>query len=203
MKSPVRFTLMAMRLFVGLDIPHSVRTAISRYVDEARRHAPDAKWVKPESYHVTLKFIGEWKRDVREVIAAIQKIEAPAFDIGFCGCGFFPNARAPRVFWIGIHSSESLPQLASQVDDATAAFGIEREDKKYSPHLTLARSGSGSPRFKRDERLAPGMKRLAEKIDSLPSPDFGATHATEFYLYESKLSPGGAQYTKLKSFPLK
>lgn len=190
-----------MRLFVGLAIPDTIRTAISNYVDDARRLAPDAKWVKPESYHVTLKFIGEWKHDVREVISALEKIEAPALDIAFRGCGFFPSARAPRVFWLGIHANETLPRLASQVDDATAALGIEREGKKYSPHLTLARSGSGSPKPKRDEHMTPGMKRLAGKIDSLPSPDFGTMHATEFYLYESKLSPGGAQYTKLKSFP--
>ena len=192
-----------MRLFVGLAIPDAIRTAISQYVDDARRLAPDAKWVKPESYHVTLKFIGEWRRDVRDVISALEKIEAPAFDIDFRGRGFFPNSRAPRVFWIGIHAGETLVQLAGKVDDATSALGIEREDKKYSPHLTLARSGSGSPKPRREEHMTTGMKRLAEKIDSLPSPDFGTMHATEFYLYESKLSPGGAKYTKLKSFPLK
>ncbi len=192
-----------MRLFVGLDIPDSIRSAISQYVDDARRLAPNANWVKPESYHVTLKFIGEWKRDVREVINALEKVEAAAVDIAFRDCGFFPDARAPRVFWLGIQADEALPQLAIKVDDATAALGIEREDKKYSPHLTLARGGSGSPKPKRSEQMTPGMKRLAERIDAMPSPDFGTMHAAEFYLYESKLSAGGAQYTKLKSFPLR
>jgi RNA 2',3'-cyclic 3'-phosphodiesterase len=192
-----------MRLFVGLDIPSSIRDAIANYVDNARRLAPDAKWVKPESYHVTLKFIGEWKRDVREMLAALERIEAPGFDIAFRGCGFFPNGRAPRVFWVGIHADQTLVQLANSVDDNTAAVGVEREDKKYSPHLTIARSGSGSPRPKSHDRLTPGMKRLGERIGEMPSPDFGTMHATEFFLYESKLSPGGAQYTKLKSFPLR
>jgi RNA 2',3'-cyclic 3'-phosphodiesterase len=192
-----------MRLFVALDIPDAIRTAIEQYVDELRRLAPDAKWVRAESYHVTLKFIGEWKRDVKEVISALETIQSPAIDIAFRNCGFFPNARAPRVFWVGIHADGNLVPLAQQVDAACSKLGIASEDREYSPHLTLARSGSGSPRPKRHEPMAPGMKRLAERIAGMPAPDFGTMHATEFFLYESKLSPGGAQYTKLKPFALK
>ncbi|HWR15252.1 MAG TPA: RNA 2',3'-cyclic phosphodiesterase [Terriglobales bacterium] len=191
-----------MRLFVGLDIPEAIRTAIANYVDELRRVAPDAKWVRPESYHVTLKFIGEWRRDVREVTSELDQIEAPSLDVSFRNCGFFPNAKAPRVFWIGIAADSKLPSLAVQVDRACSAFGIESEDREYSPHLTLARSGSGSPRPKRHEPLAASMKRLAERIAGIQAPDFGTMHATEFFLYESKLSPGGAKYIKLKSFRL-
>jgi len=191
-----------MRLFVGLAIPDSIRNAISKYVDDARRLAPDAKWVKPDSYHVTLKFIGEWRRDVREVIAALETIHGPPLDIAFREIGFFPNAHSPRVFWTGIHADDTLPQLAKTIDDTTATLGIDRDDRQFNPHLTLARSGSGSPRPKREEHTTPGMKRLAERIGAMPSPDFGTMHATEFFLYESKLSTVGAQYTKLKSFPL-
>jgi len=191
-----------MRIFAGLDIPIEIRGAISQYVDEFRRVAPDAKWVKPESYHVTLKFIGEWKREVREVISALETIQSPTIDVAFRNTGFFPNPKSPRVFWVGIETDAMLPRLAKQVDQACSKLGIESEDRTYSPHLTLARSGSGSPRPKRDGPLAPAMRRLAERIAGLPAPDFGTMHATEFFLYESKLSPGGAQYTKLKNFAL-
>src|SRR3954471_15663195 len=150
-----------MRLFVGLDIPQEIRREIEAYVDDLRRIAPDAKWVRPESYHVTLKFIGEWKRDPREVIGALEPIKVPAFDIAFRGCGFFPNARGPRVFWTGIHADDHLVQLAHLVDERTATLGIQRDEHEYKPHLTLARTGSGSPRPKSQERMAPGMKRLA------------------------------------------
>ena len=192
-----------MRLFVALDIPDPIRRAIAANVDELRRAAPDAKWVRLESYHITLKFIGEWKRDVKEVNESLQKIEAPAISVAIRGQGFFPNARSPRVFWVGIEGDANLAPLASKVEEACATLGIEKEDRPFSPHLTLARSGSGSPRPKKDERAVPSMKRLAERIGAMPSPDFGTIHATEFFLYESKLSPGGAQYTKLKSFPLR
>jgi RNA 2',3'-cyclic 3'-phosphodiesterase len=192
-----------MRLFVGLDIPQSIRDAIAAYVDDMRRIAPDVKWVRPESYHVTLKFIGEWKRDVRDVISALEKVEAPPVDIAFRNCGFFPNTRAPRVFWIGIEADANLLPLAKKVDQACSALGIESEDREFSPHLTLARSGSGSPRPKHDEPTTLGMKRLAERIAGIPAPEFGTMHATEFFLYESKLSPSGAKYAKLKAFPLR
>jgi len=190
------------RLFVALDIPYAVRQAIDAYVDELRRVAPDAKWVRTESFHITLKFIGEWRRDVGEVIEALKKVEAGATEFAIRGNGFFPNARGPRVFWVGIEAHENLPTLAKRVDEACAGLGIERESREFSPHLTLARSGSGSPRPRKDERPVPGMKRLAERIAGLPAPDFGTIHATEFFLYESKLSPGGAKYTKLKAFPM-
>jgi len=191
-----------MRLFVALDIPNEIRTAISQYVDELRRVAPDAKWVRAESYHVTLKFIGEWKRDVREMISVLETIQATAFDVSFRKSGFFTKAQSPRVFWVGIEADDSLPALAHKVHEACSALEIETEARAYSPHLTLARSGSGSPRPKRDERSTPSMKRLAERIAGLPAPDFGTMHAKEFFLYESKLSPGGAKYAKLKGFPL-
>ena len=192
-----------MRLFVGLDIPQSIRDAIAAYVDDMRRIAPDVKWVRPESYHVTLKFIGEWKRDVREVISALEKVEGPPVAIAFRKSGFFPNDRSPRVFWVGIEADSNLVPLARKVDRACSALGIESEDREFSPHLTLARSGSGSPRPKHDEPTTLGMKRLAERIAGIPAPEFGTMHATEFFLYESKLSAGGARYSKLKAFPLR
>lgn len=191
-----------MRLFVALDIPQSIRTAIEQYVDDLRRIAPDAKWVRPESYHVTLKFIGEWKRDVREIISALETIEAAPVDIAFRNSGFFPTPRAPRVFWAGIEADANLAPLAHQADEACATLGIEREDREFSPHLTLARSGSGSPRLKKNESPTPALKRLAERITGMPAPEFGTMHAEEFFLYESKLSSGGARYSKLKAFGL-
>src|SRR5690242_18586658 len=135
-----------MRLFVALDIPESIRAAIENYVDDLRRMAPDAKWVGGETYHVTLKFIGEWKRGVKEVISALENVQASPVAIAFRNSGFFPNPRAPRVFWVGIEADTNLAPLASRVDEACSALGIEREDHEYRPHLTLARSGSGSPR---------------------------------------------------------
>jgi RNA 2',3'-cyclic 3'-phosphodiesterase len=192
-----------MRVFVGLDIPDQIRTAISRYMDGLRNFAPDVRWVRPESFHVTLKFIGEQKPEqVEEIKQQLATIQAAPFGIAFHDTGFFPNAKRPRVFWVGIHAPDALPALAAGVDEAVARVGVPREEKGFQPHLTLSRSGSGRPHSKSGDRPDTKLARLAAKLPSLPQPDFGTMTAREFYLYESKLSPSGARYFKLQAFPL-
>ncbi len=127
----------ALRIFVALDIPDEIRRLMSRYLDGVRGFAPDARWVKPESFHVTLKFIGEQKPDVIEHIKReLAAIRAAPFEISFRGHGFFPNPRSPRVFWLGIEAGEQLSQLADAVDETVSRAGVPRESNEYRPHLT-------------------------------------------------------------------
>ena len=192
-----------MRIFVGLDIPDSIRTAIARYMDGLRNFAPDVRWVSPESFHITLKFIGEQKPDaVEQIKQSLSVVQAARFDIAFHDVGFFPNAKRPRVFWVGIHAGDALTKLASAADHAVALTGVALETNPFKPHLTLSRSGSGRPHAKAGDRPDNKLARLAEKLKALPPPDFGTMTAHEFYLYESKLSPSGARYSKLQAFPL-
>ena len=192
-----------MRVFVGLDIDPAIRERMTRYLEGVRGFAPEARWVKPESFHVTLKFIGEQKDElVEEIKRELATVRGQPFDISFRGNGFFPNARSPRVFWLGIEAGEQLRQLAKAVDEAVARTGVERETNDYQPHLTLARSGSGRPQPKPGDRPSPPLRRLGEKLDGKPAPDFGTMTAREFFLYESKQLPGGARYTKIARFPL-
>jgi RNA 2',3'-cyclic 3'-phosphodiesterase len=141
-------------------------------------------------------------KDLDRVQSAASKVYAPAFPLSFRDAGFFPNDRAPRVFWAGIHGDERLPALARALDDALAQVGFPREERPFRPHLTLARSGSGSPTPKRGERAIGGFRALVGEVEKNPPPDFGTMTASEFFLYESKLSPRGAQYTKLARYPL-
>src|SRR5580704_10265798 len=107
-----------MRLFVALDIDDTIRDRISRFLDGVRGFSPDARWVRPESLHVTLKFIGEKHGDDLESIKrALQTIAADSFEMSFRGYGFFPGARVPRVFWVGIEGGEKLISLAATVDE--------------------------------------------------------------------------------------
>ena len=192
-----------MRVFVGLDIPDDTRAAIARYMEGLRGFAPDVRWVRPESLHVTLKFIGEEsEEEVERIRRELATVKSPAFEIAFHDTGFFPNARSPRVFWVGIHAPEELTKLASAVDEAVARVGVAREKNSYKPHLTLSRSGSGRPHPKRGDKPSSGLTQLASKLAKLPQPDFGTMTAREFYLFESKLGPGGARYLKLQAFPL-
>ena len=195
-----------MRLFIALDIDEEIRRRISGFLDGVRNFAPDARWVKPESLHVTLKFLGEQPDESAEKMQRqLSAVTAQPFDIRFHDYGFFPTANSARVFWIGIDSGPALAALASAIDDKMAALGIEKEKRAFSPHLTLARGreGSGAPRRLPKDRVNSVFRRLQEKLSALPKPDFGGMIAREFFLYRSQLSPKGSQYSKLSAFALK
>ncbi|HEY1660069.1 MAG TPA: RNA 2',3'-cyclic phosphodiesterase [Candidatus Sulfotelmatobacter sp.] len=194
-----------MRLFVALDIDDSIRDKITRFLDGVREFAPNARWVRPESLHVTLKFMGE-KPDgeVVRIEKSLATIEAEKIEMQIRGHGFFPSARAPRVFWIGIEADSRLSTLASQVEGRLSALNIPKETHAFNAHLTLARGGggSGSPHWRKGDRANLNFKHLQEKFAALPTPEFGKMTAQEFFLYRSQLSPRGSKYTKLAAFPL-
>ncbi len=196
-----------MRVFVGIDLDPEIRDKITRFLDGVRGFAPDVRWVRPESLHVTLKFIGEQKPEgVEAVRERLKKVEGPAFEIHVGGHGFFPTAKAPRVFWIGIQAGPELAEVAAKVDAAIAEIGIPREDRPYSPHLTLARgsgAGSGSPKWRKGNGPESNFGVLDKRLAAMSALDFGTMTAREFFLYQSQLSPGGSKYTKLQSFSLK
>jgi RNA 2',3'-cyclic 3'-phosphodiesterase len=194
-----------MRLFIALDIDESIRVRIARFMDGVREFAPNARWVPPQSLHVTLKFIGEKPAEVTtEIRRVLTSVGGESFDVSFRGFGFFPTARLARVFWVGIEARPPLTLLATAVNDATATLGIPREVHPFSPHLTLARGGggSGSPRRQKEDRRNSNFEHLHNKLAALPAPEFGSMKVREFYLYQSQLSPGGSRYTKLERFPL-
>jgi 2'-5' RNA ligase len=194
-----------MRLFIALDIDDNIRERIVRFLDGVRGFAPDARWVKPESLHITLKFIGEQSEEKAEDIKrALETITAKMFEINIRGYGFFPTSRMPRVFWIGIDPGNELTALAAAVDEKLSALGIPKEEHAFSPHLTLARGGakSGSPRKQKDDRANSNFQRLQDKLAALPPLEFGTMTAREFFLYQSQLSPVGSRYTKLAGFSL-
>lgn len=185
-----------MRIFIALDIPGEIRDNLLRYMEIVRPVAPQARWARPESLHVTLKFVGQAEEErVAAIKQALLRVKAPPLQIGFAGTGFFPGARAPRVFWAAVESSSALPALASMIDAALATIGIAREEKPYHPHLTLARAGPDSA----------GGRAFRQLPLKLPAgiPQFGTMTAQEFYLYKSEPMRGGSVYTKLERFPLK
>ena len=194
-----------MRLFIALDIDDAIRERLNRFVEGVRNFAPDARWVKPESLHVTLKFIGE-QPDlcVENIKQALAGVSLPASEIQFRGYGFFPTAKSARVFWIGMETGPTLAALAAGVDDKVATLGISKEDRVFSPHLTLARSagGSGSPSWRKGDKPNRAFQYLQEKLAALPTPEFGTMTPHEFFLYQSQLSPKGSKYTKLARFEL-
>ena len=194
-----------MRLFIALDIDDAIRGRIARFVEGVSGFALDARWAKPESMHVTLKFIGEQPdAAVEQIKQALASVASGAVDILFRGYGFFPTAKSARVFWIGLEAGPQLAALATLIDAKMASLGIPKEDRAFSPHLTLARGAgaSGAPRRSKTDAPNRNFHRLQEKLAALPTPDFGTMTAREFFLYQSQLSPKGSKYTKLAGFAL-
>lgn len=194
-----------MRIFVALDIDAAIRERIQRFMEGVRGFAPDARWVRPESLHVTLKFIGEKPAEsLTKIQEVLSSVKGSPIAINFRAYGFFPTAKSARVFWIGVEAGPGLPALAKQIDESTAALGIPKEDHAFSPHLTLARGGnrSGAPAWRKGDAPNYNFKTLQDKLAAIPAPEFGTMTAQEFFLYESKLMRGGSQYTKIGQFSL-
>jgi 2'-5' RNA ligase len=190
-----------MRLFVAFDIDAQIRRRITEFRDQMRPLAPDVRWVGPETFHITLQFLGETKK-VDEIRQALRKVTGSPVQLAFRNTGFFPTPKAPRVFWVGIEADEHLQALVTAIGEALQPLGFESDAGPYKPHLTLARAGNGRPRPASRERLAPGLKEVRARLETLPQPEFGTMTAHEFCLYQSKLSPAGARYTKLERYPL-
>ncbi len=196
-----------MRLFVALDLPDDVRRALGDLMAKLKPLCADARWVRPDGMHVTLKFIGhavatgdaEKLDAVRSALARVRS-DRPV-EMRFRGVGFFPNASRPRVIWCGVHASENLAELAADVDRALEPLGISREDRAFVPHLTLARfklARSGKP--SRSNRA--GSEALQSAAAEMEQNDFGSARYTEFHLFESIMKPGGSEYRKLETYSL-
>jgi len=195
-----------MRIFVGIDLDDGIRGKIARLIEGVSGFAPEARFVRPESLHVTLKFIGEQRPEQVEAITKkLRGIEAQPIEIRLAGYGFFPTPKAPRVFWIGIHSGPELAKLAKQIDAATAEVGIPREEREFSPHLTLARAGgrSGDPKWRKSDGPNSIFGVLQKRLAAMSEMEFGRMTAVEFILFQSQFSPAGSKYTKLERFALR
>ena len=182
-----------MRLFVALDIPDAARRALRELIARLKPECADARWVRPEGMHVTLKFLGETEGTKLDSIkAALSPVHSDRpVDLDFRGLGFFPNEFHPRVIWCGVKGSSNLVTLAASVDAALQPLGFSPESREYSPHLTLARFDSHK-----------GLDTLVRAANNLSSYDFGSARQSEFHLYQSVLKRGGAEYTRLATFPL-
>jgi RNA 2',3'-cyclic 3'-phosphodiesterase len=179
------------RLFVALEIPSAVRQNLATLLNSFRSVTKEPRWVRAENLHVTLKFLGEVAEGnvdaIRSAFAGIRSENAVALE--FRGLGFFPNEKHPRVFWVGTEASPNLKTLAGDIEGAVEKFGIPREKREFSPHLTLAR-------FERPRLPEALGKLIAESQERA----FGSLHTNEFHLIQSKLKPGGAEYTTIATF---
>lgn len=181
-----------MRLFVAIEIASDIRKRMVDFMNQAQPRLTNARWVRPEGLHITLKFLGNVADQRRSAIdQALRGVKGTPFGVSLQKIGLFPNPRSPRVLWAGVEAGAELVRLATSVDEALTPVGFEREKRTFTPHVTLAR-------FKEES----GTQSVSSAVPE-SNPSFGTMIATEFHLYESRLSPKGSSYSKLASFALR
>lgn len=151
-------------------------------------------WVKPESIHLTIKFLGEIDdAKVRAVAAGLEKAAQGIgpFNLELEGVGAFPNNRAPRVIWAGIKKCIELEKLQQNVEKSLASIGFEAEDRPFTPHLTLCRIKS-----------AEDGRALGKLLSEVRPEAKAAFPVTSFAFIKSVLKPSGAEYTPIREFAL-
>ncbi|WP_203073012.1 RNA 2',3'-cyclic phosphodiesterase [Falsiroseomonas ponticola] len=125
------------RLFVALALPSLVKAQLSALSGGI----PGARWVPPENYHLTLRFIGEvqgWQAE--EVDTALAAIRCPRFNLALAGVGTFEKAGRIQSLHVTAERSEALTRLQAKVETALQRIGLEPERKRFAPHVTLART---------------------------------------------------------------
>jgi RNA 2',3'-cyclic 3'-phosphodiesterase len=182
------------RLFIAIHLPKEILQKLEEVQQNFKRFAPDAKWVNVHSIHLTLRFLGYVDPSIisaiQESMSNLSKQFAPV-SITLKGCDFFPNSRRPSVFWTGVDSKDLLP-IQQQIEDATQKLGLEKEERTFNPHLTLARF-----------RNSHGLIHLVEEARKFQETVFGEFVAKSFILFESILHREGAEYIRIQEFTFK
>ena len=177
------------RAFIAIDPGQEVRKRIAVVQESLRSGTQGVRWVKPQNMHLTLKFLGNIAADNAEKLSGELKETLRGFspfELRFEGAGVFPNAKRPRVLWIGARSEGNhLQELEQKISRLVSAFGIPADDRPFRAHLTLGRI-KGKP---------PGIDLLnrLEKTDTR----FGSVAIDRVFMMQSRLTPEGPIYTVL------
>jgi len=174
------------RLFVALEIPTDLRSRLSLL----QGGVPGARWVTAEQYHLTLRFIGEVNESVaRDIDDILSALHAACFMVEITGVGEF-GGKLPRALWAGIRPCSELVHLQKKIESAIQRLGLPAEERKFTPHVTLARL-----------RNSPS-KKVMDFVGHNSSFTGGAFEATRFALFSSHLGSTGAVYNVEQVYPL-
>lgn len=188
-----------MRVFAAVELPEEVRHRIAAAARSLLEGVRAARPVREENLHVTVRFVGEVASSavdpllagVRDAAASVAKGSASAR-----GVGAFPNARRPRVVWVGLDDPAAVfTSVEAAISERLAPLGYRREDRPFSAHVTVARMRDGV------RNLGPLSERLASAAREAPA--FGAVPVDAVTVFQSELGSSGSRYTALARFPLR
>lgn len=181
------------RAFIAIDIPPEIKQAISTQTASLRKESGRAaRWVAPENIHLTLKFLGEASPANLELLAqAIQSecAQTAPFTVSVENLGCFPNPRRPRILWVGLVVPPGLSRLQRQIEATAARLGYARDDKPFSPHLTIGRA--------REQAAPAEIQALRSLLERTTVASLGTFTVEQVHLYKSDLKPEGPVYTRL------
>ena len=183
------------RTFICVELPDVVHSQLANLQCILKKFGADVGWVKPSNIHLTLKFLGDVpEQKITEVCSAVENsaIKVSPFELLVKGTGCFPSARNPRVIWVGINPFPGeLRQLQKLIDGELFTKGYSREDRPFSPHLTLGRV-----------RSPHNVQALVRKMEEMNFQ--GETiWVKEVTVMRSDLRPTGAQYASIRVYQLK
>jgi 2'-5' RNA ligase len=184
-----------MRLFFAVPLSDAVKAAVGEAVASIAIERPPWRWIPPDNYHLTLKFLGEVEehllRSLQDAAGRIAAQSGP-FDMTFGRFGAFPSLSRPRVLFFRVEQGASmLGSLAGRLEDDMVPLGFEKERRPFRAHLTLAR-------IKR--RISAEVKETLESVPPLPASTVQTVG--RFVLMRSHLSSRGATYEEISDFGL-
>lgn len=174
-----------MRLFFAIDVDQPARDAIAAWRDMLGRPR-GLRWTPPAQWHLTLRFLGDTDvaLDALEQAARKAAVGLSPFDLELGGVGCFPNLRQSRVLWVGAYDANDVAaRWIAAIEPALELLGFPRESRRFSLHLTLARSKSPE-----------GAAAIRRVIESSPPFEPRVVRVAQIVVYESVLSPTGATY---------
>ena len=191
---------MMLRSFIAVEIPAEIQTANAQATAPLKNTLPKPliRWVAPQNVHLTLKFLGDVSPANLEQLAGTLKVEAAShemFSMSVGGLGAFPNPRRARVIWIGLDAPPALAALQRGVDAAAAQLGYPREERPFSPHLTIGRvTQTASPS---------DVQLLRSALESAQVDILGNVRVAAIHIFKSDLRSGGSVYTRLYSLSMR
>ncbi len=169
-----------MRLFVAIDLPPEVRQRLSWLAGGL----PNARWVSPQNYHLTLRFLGEIPAyRAEEADTALSMLRSRGFSLQLTGVGVTSKAGRPVSLWVGVERNPSLDHMQGKIETALQRIGFEPERRRFNPHVTLARLDN-----------VPELK-LAEWVQAHNLFRADPVQVEHFTLFSSRLGKDQAVYT--------
>jgi 2'-5' RNA ligase len=179
-----------MRAFIAIEIPEEVKQELVKVQAQLKKTGLDASWTRREGMHLTLKFLGEvMEQRIPDIMSVLQRAleGAGPLRLEVSGVGTFPNPKNARVVWTGLSGDiEKLMQYQSAIEQAMVHLGMEREERKFTPHLTLCRVKQ--IRFR---------DRWIKTLEELKDISLSGFDVNSVSLMQSELKTSGAVYTEM------